>query len=81
MKAVHISKSVGNGPTQQFTVPGPLINAANRVLPKAALVSLARKGVDMEKIAYALKSSEPYRSVLEVHERGVRTTVLIAVGE
>jgi hypothetical protein len=76
---LSIVKFIGAEQDSSFTVPGPLIGLAVRLLPRAALSSLAGRGIDLAAIAAALKSGDAYSSSAQVRERGFDKTVLASI--
>ena len=79
MSKLRIVKFIGSERDSSFTVPGPLIAVVVRLLPRAALTSLADRGIDLAAIAAALRSGNAYSSSVQVREQGVEKTVLASI--
>jgi hypothetical protein len=75
MSRLRVDKYIGTEHEKSFTVPGLLIDFAVRVLPRSALASLSKQGIDIAAIAAAKRRHGTYSSSIEVHEHGVKKTV------
>ncbi|MDP3427546.1 MAG: hypothetical protein Q8S17_09240 [Humidesulfovibrio sp.] len=79
MSTLHITKYAAGRRERTITVPASLVGMAKALLPEAALVALAAKGIDIRAIAGAMRQGAAYSTSLDVREHGVDKRVVVSL--
>ncbi|MHC1701831.1 MAG: hypothetical protein AB9900_12820 [Humidesulfovibrio sp.] len=79
MSILRITKYAAGRHERTMTVPAFLVGMAKALLPEAALVALAAKGIDVRAIAGAMRKGTVYSTSLDVREHGVDKRVVVSL--
>lgn len=79
MAKVKIEKFIDGKHETSFNVPVFVLDIARALLPESALISMARRGINLREILDANDRGIAYAVSIEVRERGINKKILISL--
>lgn len=76
---VKVEKFIDGKCTSSFQIPAFALGMAQRLLPAAALSSLARSGISVDEIMTARKQGKAYSAAVDVEEHGISKRVVVSL--
>lgn len=79
MAKVKIEKFVGEDYERSLRIPVQVLTIARMLLPRSALDSLARKGLDIREILDTARNGTGYTKTVYVREHGVSKKIVVSL--
>ena len=72
-------KGSGSAPDTTVTVPGGVLRIASRLIPKQAIETLQKEGIDLEEIIRLSENPEAHGTLVEVEDHRKNKRVVISL--